>query len=215
MIRVLLAEGNPLVRVGLRAILNQAPEVQLVGEVTTGAAVQRLSQQLHPDVVLLALRLSIPLVQATLIALRTAAPQARVVVLTAQGEDAVMRRLVALGVAGAVRQDEAPAVLVRAIRTVAQGGTWFSPSVLIALAQRSPGKGATPLTPREQQVLALLATGQRNVDIAKVLGVSIRTVEFHVRNVLGKLGAHSRAEALHNAYQLDLVPPDAPEASSA
>ncbi len=204
---VLLAVVRPLVRLGLRAMLTETPGLRPAGEATTGAEALRLCRVTRPAVVLLDAGLAGPSAAGVAAALREDDPAARIVVLAPPEATDAVRALVALGAAGAVGPDAEPAIVARAIRVVGRGGTWFDRPTLAAVAAM-PSPVGPVLTPREREVLALLATGWGNAAIAATLYLSVRTVDFHVRNLLGKLGAHSRTEALYHARRQGLLPPD-------
>lgn len=201
--RVLLAAGRPLLQAGLRALLAEAAGLQLAGEAATGDEALRLCRELRPTVVLIDAELTGPPAPDTAAALRRDCPAARIVALAPAAADDTVRALVALGATGVVALDETPEVIVEAIRAVGRGGVWFAPPTLAALVQ-VPRRDTVRLTPREREVLALLAAGRRNAEIAAALAVSVRTVEFHVGHLLDKLDARSRTEALHHARERGL-----------
>lgn len=205
---VLLAVAQPLVRVGLCTVLTEAPELRLVGEATSGTDVLRLCRAVRPAVVLLDARLADPSAPDTVAALRRDCPATRVLALAPPGAIAVVRALVVLGAAGAVALDETPDIVLAALRAIGRGGTWFDQPTLAALMQ-APRRGIPTLTPREREVLALLAIGRRNAEIAAALSIAERTVEFHVGHLLDKLGARSRTEALRHARERGLLGNDA------
>lgn len=204
---VLFATDRPLVRAGLRAVLAEAPGLRLAGEATTGEETRRLCQAVRPTVVLLDPRLTDPPALETIAALRRDCPAARVVVLAPPGAIEAMRALVALGAAGAVSLDDTPATVVQAIQMVGQGGAWLSRPLLAALARGAVHAGAR-LTTRQREVLAFLAAGRRNAEIAEALSVSVRTVEYHVGHLLDKLDAETRTEAVHRARERGLLGDD-------
>lgn len=203
-VKVVLATARPLVRLGLRVLLTETPDLALVGEATTGDEVLRVCQTSRPAIVLLDLALADPPAPDTVAALRRDCPLARVVVLAPPEATDAVRALVVLGVVGAVGLEVAPEVIVRAVRAVGQGDTWFDRPTLAALA-RTAQEDTAALTRREREVLRLLATGRSNAAIATLLCLSVRTVDFHVRNLLAKLGARSRTEALHQARERGLL----------
>lgn len=204
---VLLATTRPLLRLGLRVVLGEAAGLHLTGEATTGAETLRLCRVARPAVVLLDVGLAGPSAREVLAALRGDESAARIVALAPPGAVDAVRALVALGAAGAVGLDAEPTSVAHAVRAVGRGGTWFDRPTLAAVATVPP-PGGPVLTPREREVLALLATGRGNAAIAATLYLSVRTVDFHIRNLLGKLGAHSRIEALYRARRQGLLPPD-------
>jgi DNA-binding NarL/FixJ family response regulator len=198
-IRVVLADDHPLMRAGIRATVAAEPDMALVGEAVDGREAQRLCQEHNPDVLLLDLNMPGPSAFETVAYLREHCPQVKVIVLTAYDDDAYVHGLVAAGVAGYVLKDEIEEAVVRAIRTVMQGDTWFSRTVVEKLAR--PATGEAPfterpaLTDRELEVVRLVTQGFSNKEIGEALKVKERTVEFHVGNVLRKLGVASRVEA--------------------
>ncbi len=200
-IRVLLADDHALIRAGLRALLLGEPDLTLVGEATTGDEVRERCAALRPDVLLLDLQMPGPPATATVPWLRAHCPATRVIVLTAHREDAWVRGLLDLGAAGYVLKDDALDAIPQAVRAVAAGGSWVSPAVLPALLRPPADADAEALTPREHEVLALVAGGRTSKEIGAALGIGTRTAEFHVKNLLAKLGARTRAEALHRAHQ--------------
>ena len=196
-IRVVLADDHPLVRAGLRATLAAAPDLELVAEAATADEVQHLCRQHQPDVVLLDLAMPGPPPAVTVARRREESPALRVIILTAHDEEAYVRALIALGVAGYVLKDEAPEALVQAIHSVAQGGSWFSSTVIRTLAEpERPSPAAGALTARERQLLGLLAQGWHNARIADELHLSEQTVRNYLSRLYAKLGVRSRAEVI-------------------
>ena len=208
-IRVLVADDHPLMRTGICATLTAEPDMMLVGEAADGDEAQRLCQECNPDVLLLDLNMPGPSAFETVAFLREHCPQVKVVMLTAYDDDVYVRGLVAAGVAGYVLKDEIEEAVVRAIRTVMQGDTWFSRSVVEKLAQQANGEAppsAKPtLTERESRVLQLLVAGKTDQQIGQELDVAERTVRRHLRNIYDKLRVNSRVEAATQAVRLGLV----------
>ena len=197
-IRVVLADDHPLIRAGLRASLTPEVDIALVSEATNGHDAQRLCREHRPDVLLLDLQMPGPPAAETVITVQQYCPAARVLMLTAHNEAVYVRGLVAAGVAGYVLKDEAPELLVDALRSVARGGTWFSRPVLTKLVQpQAPGSPPQPsLTRRERQVLPLLAQGWDNGEIAATLNLTEQTVRNYVSRLYAKLAVSSRAQAI-------------------
>ena len=195
-IRVVLADDHPLMRSGIRATLTAEPDITLLGEAADGHAAQALCRDLLPDILLLDLSMPGPSAAETVAFLRDHAPNVKVVVLTAYDDTVYVRGMLAMGVLGYVLKDEAPETVVTAVRAVADGQTWLSPTVQARVTARRVTRGkADVLTERELEVVRLLADGRTNKEIARLLDVTEKTVEFHVSKVLKKLGATSRLEA--------------------
>lgn len=207
LIRVLLADDHPLVRSGIRATLTAEADVQLAGEAIDGSEAQKLCLQLRPDVLLLDLNMPGPRPVETVAYLQQHCPHVKVLVLTAYNDDAYVRGLLAVGVTGYVLKDEAPETVIQAIRTVMQGGTWFSRSVMQNLAQ--PGRAGGHRTEqhtfseRDRQLLKMIAQGWDNVRIAGELNLAEQTVRNYISRLYSKLGLSSRGEAIIWAREHD------------
>ena len=198
-IRVLLADDHPLVRTGLRTTLSAEADLELVGEATDGNETQRLCQELQPDVLLLDLNMPGPTPVETVNSVRQHNPHLKVLVLTAYDDEIYIRSIVAAGAVGYVLKDEAPEVLVHAIRTVFRGGSWFSSHLMERLVQK---KGeprpveAEDLSQRERQILTCIGQGWDNARIASELNLAEQTVRNYVSRIYFKLGVSNRAEAI-------------------
>ena len=203
-IRVLIADDHAIVRDGLRALVEAQPGLRVVGEAANGQEAWRRACELEPDV--LVLDISMPGVGGADAAarIRQDCPRVRVLALTMHEERGYVSRLLRAGAAGYLLKRTASAELVRAIRAVAAGGSYVDPSLAGALlseqAQRVPrADGARPndragdLTPREAEVLRLVAQGHSNKEIAVALEISVKTVETHKAHAMAKLGLASRA----------------------
>jgi DNA-binding NarL/FixJ family response regulator len=203
-VRVVIADDHAIVRDGLRALVQAQPGLEVVGEAATADEAWRRACDLSPNVLLL--DLSMPGVSGAEAAERIAhdCPAVRIIALTMHEERGYVARLLRAGAAGYVLKRTASAELVRAIRTVAAGGTYVDPSLAGALlgAQVTRPQHADPakrpdgfgdLTAREAEVLRLVARGYSNKEIAAALEISVKTVETHKTNGMTKLGLKSRA----------------------
>lgn len=203
-IRVLVADDHGLVRAGIRSFLERDSTLQVVAEAATGHSTVDAWERHRPDVMLLDLRMPQGDGLWVVRHVRRRDPHARFIILTTfEGDEAVHRALEA-GARGYMLKDATPNELVAAIHEVARGGSYISPELARQLAGRAPGER---LTPREIDVLMLLARGAPNKTIAETLGIVEGTVKLHVRSILGKLGATSRSEALVIAAQRGFTGP--------
>jgi len=211
-IRVALADDHPIVRGGIRGLLEQEPDIAVVGEASTGAEASRLARELAPDVLLLDLELpGMPGVEVAR-SIQRDGPAVRVLVLSAHDDERHIRESLSSGAAGYLTKAEAPGCIVDAVRGVARGdGGWFSRGVmaLVARAQHERARprtdGLSTLTPREQEVLTLIAGGHDNPHIAAALYISEGTVKNHVTNIYDKLEIRTRAEAVTWAWRHGLT----------
>jgi len=204
-IRVLLVDDHPALRLGLRVLLERAPDVELVGEAENGAEALALVEASRPDVVVLDCEL--PEMEGVEVAQeiwRRNLP-VRVLALSSYDDERYVRGMLDAGAAGYLLKDEAPGVIVAAARAAAQGEGYFSPAVAAKVAAWSRGERPGGLTEREAEVLALVAEGLPNKQIAYRLQVAERTVQFHVSNILQKLGVASRVEAAVWAKEQGLI----------
>lgn len=196
-ISVLLADDHPLVRTGIGTVLKMEADLVLVGEAPNGYETRRLCEILSPDVLLFDLNMPGPPPIETVEFLKQRCPHVKILVLTAYDDDAFVCSLVTAGVRGYILKDEATQVIVQAIRTIIQGGSWFSRTVLEKLAQASVGRLGTPvLTFRERQLLNFIAQGWSNTRIAMQMGLAEQTVRNYASRLYIKLGVQSRAEAI-------------------
>ncbi len=199
MIRVLIADDHAVVRQGLRTYLELQDDVEVVGEAADGAAAVDAAQRHAPDVVLLDLAMPRLDGVAALKVLRERVPDARVLVLTSFGEDDRLFAALRSGAAGFLLKDTEPAELIRAIRTAHAGQAPLSPAVATRVVEELAAGGRPRaldvLTPRELDVLRLIARGRSNKRIALELGVAEKTVKTHVGHVLAKLDLTDRTQA--------------------
>ncbi len=205
MIRVLIVDDHPIVREGLLAVLSDQPDLEIVGAV--GSVEEALARDTRPDVVLLDLELPGLDGVAALPLLRDAMPTAAALVLTAYATDERIVGALTGGAAGYLLKGTPAAEIVRAIRDVHTGGVSLGPTVaprVVALmgGQRRP---STRLSSRESDVLGLLAQGLLTKQIARALGITERTVKFHVTSLCAKLGAANRAHAVALATRHNLL----------
>ena len=218
-IRVIVADDQAMVRDGLVALLEVAPDIEVVGQAENGEQAVALARRLRSEVVVMDIRMPVmDGLAATSQILEGGdggeAPPPRVLVVTTFDLDEYVYEALAAGASGFVLKDASTDELIRAVRVVAAGGALLAPSVtrrLIAeFARRRPTLRATPgalaaLTPRELEVLALIAGGLSNAEIAAQLVVAEQTVKTHVGRILGKLGLRDRAQAVVVAYETGLV----------
>jgi DNA-binding NarL/FixJ family response regulator len=197
-IRVLLADDHPLIRTGLRTTLETETDIVVVGEASDGDEAQRLCRALQPDILVLDLNMPGSPAVATIASVGELCSRTRVVMLTAYNDDAYVRGLLQAGAMGYVLKDEAPEALVQAVRSVAQGGTWFSQPVVAHLVMSTPAAGSNIplLTERESQLARLIGQGWDNQRIAEELCLSEQTVRNYVSRLYGKIGVQTRAEAV-------------------
>lgn len=214
-IRVLLADDEELVRTGLRAILEAQPDLQVTGEAADGAEVLPLVRSLRPDVVLMDVRMpAIDGIQATRTLVDTQAEPPRVLVITTFENDDYVYEALRAGASGFLLKRARPAEVVEAVRVVARGESLVFPEALrrlVAARGRRPDRRAAVvrLTEREAEVLRLMAAGLSNAEIADRLMVGAETVKTHVGNVLTKLAARDRTQAVIAAYESGFVTPGA------
>ncbi len=215
-LRLLIADDQPLMRAGFKAVLEATGEMEVVGEAGDGAEAISAARTLSPDVVLMDVRM--PKLDG-IEAIRQL-PNHRVLVLTTFGLDEYIVEALRAGASGFITKDVPADELVRAVRVVAAGDALLTPGVtrqlLDRVARRLPAPvGQAPdeldqLTEREHEVLELLARGMSNAEIAEALVVGEATVKTHVSNVLMKLGLRDRVQAVVLAYEIGLVRPGSP-----
>ncbi|WP_419706883.1 response regulator [Promicromonospora sp. NFX87] len=207
-IRVVVADDQDLVRAGLVMILGAQPDLEVVGEAADGLAALDLATRLRPDVVLVDIRM--PGLDGVEVTRRLAGPEVAdplaVVVITTFDLDEYVLGALRAGARGFLLKDAGPELLVQAIHAAANGDALIAPNVtrrlLATLADRAPVpvQPTDPLTEREEEVLALVARGRTNAEIATELFVGLSTVKTHVASLLAKLGARNRVEIAIWAY---------------
>ncbi len=207
-IRVLIADDHPVVRDGLALILQTEPDFEVVGLAADGREALRLAEELRPAVLLL--DLGMPELDGVEVIrrLRESRPEIGVVVFTVFDTDERILAALQAGARGYLLKGAPREDVFTALRTVAAGGSLLPPLVASRLLRHVRGEDESPfepLSPRQQQVLGLLAQGLQNKEIAAALGVAQRTAKFHVETVLRKLGAGNRTEAVAIATRRHLI----------
>lgn len=202
---VLLVDDHPVVRSGLRAVLDSSEAVQIVGEAATGEEAITLAGHLRPDVVLCDLRLGAGIngIETTA-ALRALDPAPAVLILTTFDRDAEILGAIEAGSAGYLLKDVAPDIIIDGIQRAASGDMVLAPD-LASRVLRGMRNPLPRLTAREIEVLKLLATGSTNREISRALFVTEATVKSHLNHIFTKLDVDSRSRAVHLAQQTGLI----------
>ncbi len=211
---ILLVDDHRIVREGLRTLLGQQPDLEVVGEAADGRDAVTQARLLKPDVIVMDIAMpELNGVEATRLILAEL-PQVRVVALSMYADRRFVAEILRAGALGYVLKDGAFEELALAIRTITEGKTYLSPSiaglVVEELMQRSSAPGSPSLgglTPRERQVLKLLADGMRPREIAQELSISVKTVEVHKQNLMNKLEIHTASELTRFAIREGLTTP--------
>ena len=209
-IRVLIADDHAVLRAGLRMLIGAQPDLEVVGEAADGDAALRKALETRPDVVLMDITMPGSGGLKAIERIREECPKTRVLVLTMHDVPAYLRSALAAGASGYVVKSAADSELLSAIRSVHRGRTVLDPALAATVVQSALGKRAVgsqagvpvnPLSPREREVLDLVAQGYTNQQIADRLGLSIKTVETYRTRLVEKLGLRSRADLVR--YALD------------
>lgn len=210
MLRMILAEDHPIVREGFRSLLAAEPDVEVVAETGDGAEAVALVERWRPDILVVDLVLpSLDGLEVTRRA-RAASPETGVVVLSMHKHEAYVTQAVQSGAAGYVLKESGVEDLVAALRAVRAGGRFFSDGLADPAGGGRPAEASDryeTLSPREREVLHLVAEGQTAREIAERLFLSPRTIETHRGNALAKLGLRSQAELIRYVIERGLVPP--------
>jgi DNA-binding NarL/FixJ family response regulator len=212
-LRLLIADDHGMVRRGLRAAIEARPDWEICGEAENGRQAVELAKQLRPDLVVL--DLTMPELNGLDAArkIRTALPEAHVLIQTMHDSEALAQEVLAVGARGYLLKNDAPEMLVQAIDALAAGRTFFTPKVsdLVMSGLAKPGSSSdaprSRLTPRERELVQLLAEGKSNKEAADALGISLNTVETHRKNVMSKLRLRSASDLVRYAIRNKLVVP--------
>ena len=213
-LRVLLADDHTLVRAGLRKLLEAITEVEVVGEAADGLALLALAEQLQPSLVLMDIAMpGLNGLEATA-RLVKARPDIRVIILSMHQSEEYVRQALRHGAVGYLLKDAAPVELSLAIRAVQRGETWLSPAVsrgvVTDYVQRLRGddQPGALLTPRQREVLQLIAEGHSTKEIARRLDLSVKTVETHRTQLMKQLDIHEVAGLVRYAMRIGLISPE-------
>ncbi len=218
MIRVMLVDDQALFREGLRTLLSIRPDLEVVGEAENGREAIDLAAKLHPDVILMDLRMPVLNGVAATRQLQQEQPNSKVIVLTTFDDDEYIFDGLRAGAVGYLLKDVSSDKLVEAIRAAGRGESFLEPSIaakVVAEFTRLSGGNrpsspseqplVDPLSERELEILGVLATGASNREIAQQLYITEGTVKNHITNILGKLGVRDRTQAVLKARELGLV----------
>ena len=203
-IRLVIADDHPVVRAGLEGMLAGQPDFEIVGEASSGIEAVALTAALHPDVVLMDLRMAGLDGVAATAQIRKLQPETPVLVLTTYDSDADIRRAIEAGATGYVLKDTPRSQLFSAIRAVAQGKSILAPAVLTRLLRYMQTPVEETLSAREIEVLMLAARGASNKEIARSLHISEATVKSHLIHIFSKLGVADRTAAVTVALERGL-----------
>jgi DNA-binding NarL/FixJ family response regulator len=215
-LRILIADDHEVVRAGVRSLLESQPDCEICGEAVTGRQVVALAQQLKPDVAILDITMpELNGLEATR-QIRKVAPAVQILILSVHESEELVREIIDAGAQGYILKSDAGRELTAAMQALRKHETFFTSRVaqiaLRAYQPKKPTVGTPPssvggLTPREREVLQLLAEGKSNKETASALGISVMTVETHRSNIMHKLGAHSVAELVHYAVREKIITP--------
>ncbi len=214
-VKILIVDDQSLFREGLRTLLSVQPDFDVVGEAGNGEEALRQAVRLHPDVILMDLRMPVMDGVTATHRLREALPQSRVIALTTFDDDEYVFEGLRAGAVGYLLKDVSSEKLFEAIRAAEKGEYFLLPSITAKvmaefsrLSRITPSQASTleePLSPREMEILRLVATGASNRDIADTLVIAEGTVKNHLTNILGKLSAKDRMQAVLKAREYGLI----------
>ena len=209
--RILIVDDHGVLRAGLRSLLNAEPDLQVVGEAADGRTGLRLAAELSPDLVLM--DISMPGMSGIQVTrqLKETLPSTRVLILTLHEDESLLREAIRAGASGYILKQAVEAELISAIRAVGRGDIYIHPAMTRALLKDvspllAPEENPTePLSPRELEVLRMVAQGYTNRQVAEKLHLSVRTVESHRANLMNKLGLSSPAQLVRYAIEHGLL----------
>jgi DNA-binding NarL/FixJ family response regulator len=222
-IRILLADDHDILRQGLKMLLGMQPDIEIVGEARTGREAVRLARELHPDVVVMDITMPDMDGLEACRRIRDETPESQVLMLTMHESEEYFLQALRQGAAGYLVKKAAPTELHMAIQATARGGAFLYPGLARALIrsfvaqqeessappkEHPPGQELRLLSPREMEVLKLVAEGHTNQEIADRLVISIKTVQAHRANVMEKLGLHNITQLVRFAIYAGLIPPE-------
>jgi two-component system response regulator NreC len=214
-IRILIVDDHGVLRAGLRALLSAESEFEVVDDAANGTDALRLATELVPDVVLLDMSMPGPNGIEVTRQLKKVLPETRILILTVHEDEIMLQEAIRAGASGYILKRAVESELIDAIQAVWRGDLYVHPAMTRALLKAiapvaHPAQGAQEgpieaLTPREAEVLRLIAQGYTNRQMADHLSISVRTVESHRANLMGKLGLHSRVELVRYAKENNLI----------
>ena len=204
-IRVLIADDHPIVRAGLLDVLSSQPDFEVVGEATTGAEAVALANRLHPNVVLMDLRMPEMDGVTAIAKIKAEHPDVNILVVTTYDSDADILPAIETGATGYLLKDTPRKELFEAVRAAAQGKLLLAPTVAARLMERMRGPAEEALSSRELDVLRLVAKGASNKEIADQLYISEATVKSHLIHIYGKLNVADRTAAVTLALERGIL----------
>ena len=204
-IRLVIVDDHPVVRDGLRGMLESQPDFEVAGEASDGSAAVSLAESLKPDIVLMDLRMPVMDGVTALREIKTHNPQVQILVLTTYDSDADILPAIEAGAAGYLLKDSSREDLYDGIRAAARGETVLAPAVAARLVGRMRATGEEQLSSREVEVLQLVAEGESNSEIASHLHISQATVKSHLVHIFGKLGVSDRTAAVTVALRRGIL----------
>jgi len=206
-IRLVLADDHPMIRAGFKTLLAQSSDVEVAGEAGSGQELIKVVTSVNPDVALIDVNMPGMNGLEAMEKLHASFPQIKFIILTMHEEREYVQKALKAGADGYLLKNIDRDELVNAIHTVFKGGKYFSPEITAILADTvaRPSSAGAEITPREKEILVLVAKGHSTKQIADQLGISIRTVETHRINMLKKLEVNNSAELIRKAFELRLL----------